>query len=67
MIIRYSFNYNMIDNFNVSLELTKNAQDEIEVNGYNRRTLINNNLIGIILLLILNYHRPVFLRIILRS
>jgi formylmethanofuran dehydrogenase subunit E len=36
----------MLDNFNVTLDIRKNSQDEIEVNGFNRRTLINNNLLG---------------------
>jgi hypothetical protein len=36
----------MQDNFNVTLDINKNAQNEIEVNGFNRRTLINNNLLG---------------------
>jgi hypothetical protein len=36
----------MQDNFNVTLDIKKNSQNEIEVNGLNRRTLINNNLLG---------------------
>jgi hypothetical protein len=40
----------MQDNFNVTLDIRKNSQNEIEVNGFNRRTLINNNLLGMRLL-----------------
>ncbi len=37
----------MQDNFNVSLDINKNYYGEIEVNGFTRRTLISNNLLGI--------------------
>jgi hypothetical protein len=36
----------MIDNFNVNLDIRKNNQDEVEVNGFTRRTLLNNNFLG---------------------
>ena len=46
MIIRYSLDYNMIGNLNVNMDIKKNIHEEVEVNGFNRRTLINNNFIG---------------------
>jgi hypothetical protein len=36
----------MIDNLNVSINIEKNPQDELEVNGLNRRALINGASIG---------------------
>jgi hypothetical protein len=36
----------MIENLNVTLEVEKNAQDELEVNGLTRRALINNSQLG---------------------
>lgn len=49
MIIRYPSNYLMLDNLNVTLEVEKNSQDELEVNGYTKRGLIANNQLGILL------------------
>lgn len=46
MIIRYLSDYSMLENLNVTLDIKKNSQGEIEVNGFNRRTLINNNFFG---------------------
>jgi hypothetical protein len=36
----------MIGNLNVSMDTKNNAQDDVEVNGFNRRNLINNNFLG---------------------
>jgi hypothetical protein len=46
MTIRYFPNYNMIGNLNVTLEIEKNSQEELEVNGLTRRVLINNSQLG---------------------
>jgi len=35
-----------MDNFNVSLKITKNSDDGIEVNDYTQRALLNNNFFG---------------------
>jgi hypothetical protein len=39
-------NLYIMDNFNVSLEIKKNDKQEVEVNGYNRRSIINHNIPG---------------------
>ncbi len=39
----------MTENLNVKLEIKKNIHEEVEVNGYNRRSLVNGNLFGNIL------------------
>lgn len=43
----------MLENFNVNLEVNQNNQGDIDVNGYSRRVLINNNSIGKCFLLFL--------------
>ncbi len=35
-----------MDNFNVSLKISKNSDDGIEVNDYTQRALLNNNFFG---------------------
>jgi hypothetical protein len=36
----------MIENLNVTLEVEKNSQEELEANGLSRRVLINNSQLG---------------------
>jgi hypothetical protein len=36
----------MKDNLNVCLEIRKNNFEELEVNDFNRRALLNNNFLG---------------------
>jgi hypothetical protein len=36
----------MNENLKVSLEITRNTQDELEVNGLTRRAIINNSQLG---------------------
>ena len=43
-------------NFNVSMDIKENCPDEVEVNGFNRISLINNNFLGKLIKLFKGFH-----------